>query len=41
VEVWLNNKTVQRERFPVVGFIKDPGGVAALYLGKREGKELR
>jgi bifunctional non-homologous end joining protein LigD len=34
-------KTVQREKFPVVGFIKDPTGVAALYLGKQEGKELR
>jgi hypothetical protein len=27
--------------FPVVGFVKDPSGVAALYLGKQEGKELR
>jgi bifunctional non-homologous end joining protein LigD len=26
--------------FPVVGFIKDPSGVAALYVGKQEGKEL-
>jgi len=25
---------------PVVGFIKDPSGVAALYLGKKEGKDL-
>lgn len=33
-------KTVQRGTFPVVGFIKDPSGVAALYLGKREGKDL-
>ena len=24
----------------VVGFVKDPTGVAALYLGKQEGKEL-
>jgi hypothetical protein len=24
-----------------IGFMKDPTGVAALYLGKREGKELR
>jgi bifunctional non-homologous end joining protein LigD len=37
VEVWHKIKAVQREKFPVVGFIKDPGGVAALYLGKREG----
>lgn len=40
VEAWQKIKTVQREKFPVVGFIKDPGGVAALYLGKKEGKEL-
>ncbi|TWC05047.1 bifunctional non-homologous end joining protein LigD [Bradyrhizobium macuxiense] len=37
---WLKIKTVQREQFPVVGFVKDPTGVAALYLGKREGREL-
>jgi bifunctional non-homologous end joining protein LigD len=24
----------------VIGFVKDPTGVAALYLGKKEGKEL-
>ena len=40
-EAWLKVKAVQREKFPVVGFIKDPAGVAALYLGKMEGKELR
>ncbi|GGI31704.1 hypothetical protein GCM10010987_65740 [Bradyrhizobium guangdongense] len=40
-EAWLKVKTVQREKFPVVGFVKDPSGVAALYLGKRDGKELR
>lgn len=34
-------KAVQRDRFPVNDFIKDPNGVAALYLGKQEGKELR
>ena len=33
-------KTVQKGKFPVIGFIKDPTGVAALYLGKREGKDL-
>jgi bifunctional non-homologous end joining protein LigD len=41
VEAWLKIKTVQRAKFPVVGFIKDPTGVAALYLGKKDGKELR
>jgi bifunctional non-homologous end joining protein LigD len=40
-EAWVKIKTVQREKFPVVGFVKDPSGVAALYLGKQEGKELR
>jgi bifunctional non-homologous end joining protein LigD len=39
-EGWLKIKTVQKGQFPVIGFIKDPTGVAALYLGKREGKEL-
>jgi bifunctional non-homologous end joining protein LigD len=39
-ESWLKIKTIQKGKFPVVGFIKDPTGVAALYLGKREGKEL-
>jgi bifunctional non-homologous end joining protein LigD len=39
-ENWLKIKAVQKGKFPVVGFIKDPTGVAALYLGKREGKEL-
>jgi bifunctional non-homologous end joining protein LigD len=37
---WLKIKTVQRGRFPVVGFIKDPSGVAALYLGRRNGNQL-
>jgi bifunctional non-homologous end joining protein LigD len=40
-EAWVKIKSVQTAEFPVVGFIKDPSGVAALYLGKREGKELR
>ena len=39
-EAWVKVKTVMRGKFPVVGFIKDPSGVAALYLGKREGKDL-
>jgi bifunctional non-homologous end joining protein LigD len=40
-EGWLKIKCVQKGKFPVIGFVKDPTGVAALYLGKREGKELR
>jgi bifunctional non-homologous end joining protein LigD len=39
-EAWLKIKTVQKGKFPVVGFVKDPTCVAALYLGKREGKDL-
>ncbi|MGY3134555.1 bifunctional non-homologous end joining protein LigD [Bradyrhizobium sp. USDA 4501] len=39
-EAWLKIKAVLRGTFPVVGFVKDPSGVAALYLGKQEGKDL-
>ena len=31
---------MQKGKFPVIGFVKDPTGVAALYLGKKEGKDL-
>jgi len=31
---------VQKGKFAVVGFVKDPSGVAALYLGKQEGRDL-
>src|SRR5258708_3112874 len=37
---WLKIKAVQKGKFPVVGFVKDPSGVAVLYLGKQEGKDL-
>jgi bifunctional non-homologous end joining protein LigD len=39
-EAWLKIKTVHKGKFPVIGFIKDPSGIAALYLGKQEGKDL-
>jgi bifunctional non-homologous end joining protein LigD len=39
-EAWLKIKSVHKGKFPVVGFVKDPTGVAALYLGKQQGKEL-
>ena len=39
-EAWLKIKSVQKGKFPIIGFIKDPTGVAALYLGKHEGREL-
>jgi bifunctional non-homologous end joining protein LigD len=31
---WFKIKAVHKGKFPVVGFMKDPGGAAALYLGK-------
>ncbi|QOZ69123.1 non-homologous end-joining DNA ligase [Bradyrhizobium arachidis] len=40
VETWQKIKAVQKGKFPVVGFIKDPSGVAALYLGKKKGRDL-
>jgi bifunctional non-homologous end joining protein LigD len=40
-EAWLKVKTYQRDKVLVIGFVKDPTGVAALYLGKHEGGELR
>jgi bifunctional non-homologous end joining protein LigD len=39
-EGWMKIRTVQTGKFPVIGFVKDPTGVAALYLGKREGQDL-
>jgi bifunctional non-homologous end joining protein LigD len=39
-EAWLKIKTIQMGKITVIGFVKDPTGVAALYLGKREGKDL-
>jgi ATP dependent DNA ligase domain len=39
-EAWLKVKCAQRAKFPVVGFVKDPTGVAALHLGRRHGKDL-
>jgi bifunctional non-homologous end joining protein LigD len=39
-EAWQKIKVVQKGNFPVIGFIKDPTGVAALYLGKKEGTDL-
>ncbi|WP_441259617.1 non-homologous end-joining DNA ligase [Bradyrhizobium sp. 521_C7_N1_3] len=39
-ENWLKIKAVQKGKFPVVGFVKDPTGVPALDLGKQEGNDL-
>ena len=35
-ENWVKVNTVQQGKFPVIGFIKDPTGVAALYFRKRQ-----
>ena len=40
-ESWLKIKCVQRAKFPIIGFVKDPAGVAALHVAKREGKDFR
>jgi ATP-dependent DNA ligase len=37
-EAWQKVKCAQRAKFPVVGFVKDPTGVAALHLGREGGK---
>jgi len=39
-ESWLKIKAVQKGKFPVVGFIKDPSGVAAVPRQAQEGKDL-
>lgn len=39
-EAWLKIKCVRKGKFPVIGFVRDPSGVAALYLGKQEGEDL-
>jgi bifunctional non-homologous end joining protein LigD len=39
-EAWIKVKTIRKGKYPVIGFVKDPSGVAALYLGKKEGKDL-
>lgn len=39
-DAWVKVKCVQRATFPVVGFVKDPTGVAALHLAKKVGRDL-
>jgi bifunctional non-homologous end joining protein LigD len=39
-EAWIKVKCSQRAKFPVVGFVKDPTGVAALHLGRKDGKDM-
>lgn len=39
-DAWVKIKCVERAKFPVVGFVKDPTGVAALHLGRKVGRKL-
>jgi len=39
-DAWIKVKCLQRGKFPVVGFVKDATGVAALHLGRQQGKDL-
>jgi bifunctional non-homologous end joining protein LigD len=39
-DAWIKVKCLQRGKFAVVGFVKDATGVAALYLGRQDGKDL-
>jgi bifunctional non-homologous end joining protein LigD len=39
-DAWIKVKCLKRGEFPVVGFVKDATGVAALHLGRQDGKEL-
>lgn len=39
-DAWIKVKCIQKGRFPIVGFVLEIGGISALYLAKREGKEL-
>lgn len=41
-ERWVKVKCTKRDDFPIIGYIPDAaGGVAALYLGKWDGKKLK
>jgi bifunctional non-homologous end joining protein LigD len=39
-DAWIKVKCLQRGKFSVVGFVKDAAGVAALHLGRQQGKDL-
>jgi bifunctional non-homologous end joining protein LigD len=39
-DAWIKVKCLQRGKFPVIGFVRDPTGVAALHLARREGNDL-
>ncbi len=37
---WIKVKCLQRGTFPVIGFVKDPTGIAALHLARQQGNDL-
>ena len=39
-EAWLKIKRVRRAKFPIVSFVEDLDGVAAMHLAKRQGKDF-
>jgi len=39
-DAWIKVKCLRRGKFPVIGFVKDATGVAALHLGRHDGKDL-
>jgi bifunctional non-homologous end joining protein LigD len=39
-DAWIKVKCLQRGKFPILGFVKDPTGIAALHLAKQEGNNL-
>ena len=39
-DTWTKVKCLQHGKFMVVAFVKDPTGVAALHLARRDGKDL-
>jgi bifunctional non-homologous end joining protein LigD len=40
-ESWLKIKCGQRAKFPIVGFVKDPAGVATLHIRQAGAEGLR
>jgi len=39
-DAWIKVKCLKRGKFSIVGFVRDPTGVAALHLARQEGKDL-
>jgi bifunctional non-homologous end joining protein LigD len=39
-EDWIKVKCVQCARYPIIGFVPETASIAALYLGRQDGKDL-